>query len=129
MAFTPAELAFLRQQAIGRLCTVGPAGDPQVRPVNLHLGADGVTIEVWGPILANTQKWRNVVREPQVSFIVDQVVAQPRNIRGIEIRGLATALPGERPPADAFSGDIIVIKPRRIVTWGIDEGGTHVRNF
>ena len=38
-----------------------------------------------------------------VADAVDQVVAKPRNIRGIEIRGLATALPGERPAADALS--------------------------
>ncbi|MEZ0365377.1 MULTISPECIES: PPOX class F420-dependent oxidoreductase [Mycobacterium] len=128
MVFTKAELAFLRKQPIGRLCTVGPGGKPQVRPVNVHLGSDDATIEIFGPILAQTQKWRNIIHNPQVSFIVDHVIPQPRNIQGIEIRGTATTLPRERPPADGFSGDIIRITPRRIVAWGIDEGGTHARD-
>lgn len=128
MAFTPAELAFLRKQPIGRLCTIGPAGDPQIRPVAVHVGADDATIEVVGPILANTQKWRNVIRHPQVSFIVDHVIPHPRNVRGIEIRGIAATATGVYPPADGFSGDVIRIAPRRIVAWGIDEGGTHARN-
>ena len=128
MTFTQAELAFLRKQPIGRLCTIGPAGDPQIRPVAVHLGADDATIEVAGPILAQTQKWRNVLRNPQVSFIVDHVVPQPRNVRGLEIRGTATTHPDARPPADGFSGDIIRIVPRRIVAWGLDEGGTHARD-
>lgn len=128
MSFTSTELAFLRKQPIGRLCTVGPAGDPQIRPVNLHIGADDATIEVVGPTLAHTQKWRNVIRNPQVSFIVDHVVAAPRNVRGIEIRGTATTASGVYPPADGLSGDVIRIAPRRIVAWGLDEGGTHARN-
>jgi pyridoxamine 5'-phosphate oxidase family protein len=128
MTFTQAELAFLRKQPIGRLCTVGPGGKPQVRPVNLHLGPDEATIEVVGPILAQTQKWRNAVRHPQVSFIVDQVVAQPRNVQGIEIRGTATTLPRERPASDGFSGDVLRITPRRIVAWGLDGAGTRARD-
>jgi pyridoxamine 5'-phosphate oxidase family protein len=36
MTFTSAELAYLREQPIGRLCTIGPAGEPQVRPNGIY---------------------------------------------------------------------------------------------
>ena len=52
MTFTPAELAYLREQPIGRLSTIGPAGEPQIRPVGVHVGPDGTTIDIVGHALA-----------------------------------------------------------------------------
>lgn len=130
MTFTPAELAYLRDESIGRLATVGPAGDPQIRPVSVHLGPDQATIDIVGHALSTTQKWRNVLRDPQVAFIVDTVISvRPPQARGIEIRGIATALPGAGRTEDGLSGDIIRITPRRIVAWGLDSAGTSARDI
>ncbi len=130
MTFTPAELAFLREQPIGRLCTVGREGDPQVRPVGVHLGPDDTAIDIVGHTLASTQKWRNVLRNPQVAFIVDTVLTvRPPDARGIEIRGTATALPGAGTTDGGLSGDIIRIVPRRIISWGLDGAGTVARDW
>lgn len=129
MTFTPAELAYLRDQPIGRLATIGPAGDPQIRPVSVHLGPDGATIDIVGKALTRTQKWRNVIRDPRVAFIVDTVISvQPPEARGIEIRGIGTALPAAGSTEGGLSGDIIRITPRRIVAWGIDSSGTTARD-
>ncbi|MCG7606659.1 MULTISPECIES: PPOX class F420-dependent oxidoreductase [Mycobacterium] len=130
MTFTPAELAFLREQPIGRLCTVGRTGDPQIRPVGVHLSPDGDGIDIVGHALASTQKWRNVVRNPQVAFIVDTVLSiQPPDARGVEIRGSATPLRGAGSTDGGLSGDIIRIAPRRIISWGLDGAGTTARDW
>ncbi|WKG03842.1 PPOX class F420-dependent oxidoreductase [Mycolicibacterium sp. HK-90] len=130
MTFTDAELAYLRGQPIGRLCTVGRNGDPQIRPVGVHLGPDAATIDIVGHALTSTQKWRNVLRNPQVAFIVDTVLSvRPPDARGIEIRGTATAMPGAGSTDGGLSGDIIRIEPRRIISWGLDGAGTTARDW
>ena len=130
MTFTSAELAYLREEPIGRLCTIGADGDPQIRPVGVHLGPRDVTIDVVGHALATTQKWRNVVRNPRVAFIVDTVLSvRPPDARGIEIRGTATALPGAGSVEGGLSGDIIRIVPHRVISWGLDGVGTTARNW
>ncbi|CRZ16936.1 PPOX class F420-dependent oxidoreductase [Mycolicibacterium neworleansense] len=130
MTFTEAELAYLREQPIGRLCTIGRNGDPQIRPVGVHLGPGETGIDVVGHALASTQKWRNVLRNSQVAFIVDTVLSvRPPDARGIEIRGTATAMPGAGTTDGGLSGDIIRIVPRRIVSWGLDGPGTTARDW
>lgn len=105
MTFTPAEPAYLRDQPIGRLATLGPIGDPQIRPVGVHLGPDETTIDIVGHALSKTQKWRNVIRDPQVAFIVDTVISvQPPQAHGIEIRGTGTPLPGAGSTDGGLSG-------------------------
>ena len=60
-------------------------------PVGVHLGPDGSTIDIVGHAFGRTQKWRKVIRNPKVAFIVDNVMSvEPPSLRGIEIRGLAT---------------------------------------
>ncbi|KRQ19253.1 MULTISPECIES: PPOX class F420-dependent oxidoreductase [Mycobacteroides] len=128
MTFTPGEQEFLRNQPIGRLCTIGANGDPQIRPVGVHIGSDGMTIDIVGHTLASTQKWRNVISNPRVAFIVDEVVSvKPPRAHGIEVRGLAEALAGRGSTDDGLSGDIIRITPRRIISWGIDGPQTRGR--
>lgn len=130
MSFSAAELAYLREQPIGRLCTIGRHGDPQIRPVGVHLSPGEAGIDIVGHALASTQKWRNVVGNPQVAFIVDTVISvHPPKAHGIEIRGTATVLPGGGTTEGGLSGDIIRITPRRVVNWGLDSAGTTARNW
>ncbi len=128
MTFTAAEREFLRSRTVGHFSTVGPAGGPQIRPVGVHLGADGNSIEVVGHALAQTQKWRNVERNPHVAFIVDNVVSvTPPEAYGIEIRGIATVHVGAGSTSGGLSGDIIRIEPKRVISWGINGPGTRSR--
>ncbi|MGB8402443.1 MAG: PPOX class F420-dependent oxidoreductase [Mycobacterium sp.] len=129
MSFTTAELDFLRAQPIGRLCTIGSGGQPQIRPVGVHLGPDG-TVDIVGHALASTQKWRNVIGNPLAAFIVDEVTSvTPPRARGIEVRGTAKIRPGEGSTTGGLSGDIIRLTPSRIIAWGIDGEGTRARNI
>ena len=130
MTFTAAELAYLREQPIGRLCTVDRNGAPQIRPVGVHVRPDQEGIDIVGHALASTQKWRNVIGNQQVAFIVDTVLSvRPPYARGIEIRGTATALPGAGTTEGGLSGDIIRIAPHRIISWGLDGAGTTARDW
>lgn len=130
MTFTAAELAYLREQPIGRLCTVDRNGAPQIRPVGVHVSPDQEGIDIVGHALASTQKWRNVIGNQQVAFIVDTVLSvRPPYARGIEIRGTATALPGAGTTEGGLSGDIIRIAPHRIISWGLDGAGTTARDW
>ncbi|GFG86255.1 PPOX class F420-dependent oxidoreductase [Mycolicibacter algericus] len=129
MIFTRAESTFLAQQPIGRLATIGPVGEPQIRPVGVHLGPGHCGIDIVGHVLSRTQKWRNVLRDNRAAFIVDEVIAvQPPQARGIEIRGTAIALPGAGSTDGGLSGDVIRISPRRIIAWGLDSPGTTARD-
>jgi pyridoxamine 5'-phosphate oxidase family protein len=121
--FTQAELAYLRGQRLGRLATVGPGGGPQVRPVGFVVDPETGTIDIPGLDNPSTQKWRNVQRDPRVSFVVDDVVPEPWQPRVLEVRGVAEALPDVHR-TDAFPGvrpGVIRIHPRRILVFGIDD--------
>ena len=127
MTLTPAERAYLSGQMLGRLATVDPRGAPQVRPLGFRLNADD-TIDLGGPTMTSTQRYRNVLGNPLVSFVVDDMTpdepgaVKPGMGRGVEVRGRAEATTVEVPPVNArwFSNDIIRIHPVRVVSWHID---------
>ncbi|WP_406193763.1 PPOX class F420-dependent oxidoreductase [Kitasatospora sp. NBC_01560] len=136
MVFTPEERAYLDTQQLGRLATLGPQGAPQVRPVGFRLNEDG-TIDIGGPRMADSQKYRNAVRDPRVSFLVDDMTPAddpdapaPGWGRGVEIRGRAEALTVDVPPVAPafFAHDILRVHPERIVSWNLAARSSTGRN-
>ncbi|MFD9396205.1 PPOX class F420-dependent oxidoreductase [Streptomyces sp. NPDC060000] len=127
MAFNEAERNYLEGRFLGRLATMGPDGTPQVRPLGFRLNQDG-TIDLGGPWVASTQRWRNVLANPRVAFVIDDMTPdgpdaiKPGMGRGVEIRGRAETLTVDDPPGPPgmTSPDIIRIHPERIVSWHID---------
>jgi pyridoxamine 5'-phosphate oxidase family protein len=121
--FTAAELAYLRGQRLARLATLGPDGAPQVRPVGFLVDAATGAIDIPGLDNPSTQKWRNVLRDPRVSLVVDDIVPRPWQPRAVEVRGVAEALP-DVLHADAFPGvrpGVLRIHPRRVLAFGLDD--------
>lgn len=126
MVFTDNEIAYLRTQQLGRLGTIGPDG-PQVRPTGFFLNDDG-TIDIGGPANGTSQKWRNLEKNPAVSFVVDDMTpdepgaVRPGWGRGIEIRGKAELLTDHEPPygGSFFSREVIRIHPQRVNSWHLD---------
>src|SRR5256885_13041919 len=92
-AFTPAEIAYLRGQLLGRLATVGPNGQPHVVPVAFRYSGETDAIDIGGYDFAKRKKDRDVRGNPRAALVVDDVPSlNPREARGIEIQGGAEIL-------------------------------------
>jgi pyridoxamine 5'-phosphate oxidase family protein len=122
MTFTAAETGYLKTQELGRLATVQPDGTPQVNPVGFHYNEELATIDIGGYNMASSQKFRNVTENSRVAFVVDDIVSrQPWRVRCLEIRGIAEAVGGDTLSQAAGHDDAIIrIRPRRIISFGID---------
>jgi pyridoxamine 5'-phosphate oxidase family protein len=93
------------------------------------------TIDIGGPALRDSQKFRNVQADPSISFVVDDLAAPEESIgphgqlgRGVEIRGRAEIVVADHPLMDGFSNEILCIHPRRVIAWNLDGPGSHARD-
>ena len=121
MDLTPNEREYLASQPLGRLATLAPDGSPQTRPVGFFVNDELGTIDIGGHNIVRSQKFRNVQRDGRVSLVVDDLATiDPWAPRGIEIRGIAEALPEAGAPGTGFSAGIIRIRPTRVLGWGLD---------
>jgi pyridoxamine 5'-phosphate oxidase family protein len=120
--FSPAEIAYLQSQRLGRLATVGQDGQPHVVPVSFRYNPALDTIDIGGHDFAKRKKFRDVRRNPRVAFVVDDLASiDPWRPRGIEIRGEAEMLTtGGKEIVAGFDPEMFRIKPKRIISWGIE---------
>ena len=127
MIFTDAESGYLAAHRLGRLASIGPDGAPQAHPVAIWLDDVAGTIDIGGPALAGSRKFRNVQADARVSLVVDDQASTPNALgqtgRGIEIRGRAEIVILDPPLVAGFSGATIRIRPRRIIAWNLGELG------
>ena len=107
---TPGEAEYLATQRLGRIATVGAAGDPHVVPVTFAVNEAEGSIDVVGHNLTSSKKWKDLALDDAVSIVVDDVLP-PWQPRGIELRG--------RAELDA-TAPVIRIRPTRVIAWGID---------
>ncbi len=125
MVFTEAEYTYLAGHPLGRLATIGPEGAPQVHPVALWLNQAAGTIDIGGPELPRSQKFRNVQADPRVSLVVDDQAETPNPIgqtgRGIEVRGQAEIVTLDPPLIPGFSRETLRLHPHRIIAWNLGE--------
>ncbi|MDG6988031.1 MAG: PPOX class F420-dependent oxidoreductase [Nitrososphaerota archaeon] len=111
-AFTEVEAAYLAEGFIGRVATASLSGQPHVVPVGYRF--DGATITFGGWNLKSTLKYRNMMANDKVAFVVDDVVStDPWEVRGVEVRGRAEPVAGE----DGVS--MVRIIPLNIRSWGL----------
>ncbi len=115
-AFTDNELEYLAEREPGRLAriaTVGKDGTPHVVPVGWRFNRELDTIDVGGMNLPATKKFRDVRRQGRAAVVIDDLLStDPWQPRGVEVRGRAEAIEGDRA--------VIRIHPERIVSWGIE---------
>ncbi len=122
--FTEQERTYLGAQRLGRLATVDDRGRPHVVPTGFRFDpAEGVIV-IGGHNLAGTKKFRDARANPQVAFVVDDLVStNPWRARGIEVRGEAqTFIEGGERLGPGFGAAWIRIISTRIVSWGLDTG-------
>lgn len=123
-SFSEAELSYLASQRLGRLATVGPDGGPQNNPVSFLYNADLGTIDIGGRNMGASRKFRNVRSNDRVAFVVDDIASvSPWRVRCVEVRGTAEALTDQEPPRPGMSGEVIRIRPERVISFGLDGNG------
>jgi pyridoxamine 5'-phosphate oxidase family protein len=134
MTFTDAELRYLATQRLGRLATVQPNGTLQVSPVGFRYNSEKGTIDIGGFTMSATRKFRNVAANGRAAFVIDDIVSlDPWRVRCLEIRGYAEAIsaPTDSPDDSTTGMDsaIIRIHPRRIISFGLDDGDRDSRDL
>ena len=117
--YTEAELGYLSERRLARIATVGADGTPHVVPVGWSYNPELDTIDIGGHDFASTKKYRDVARNGRAAIVIDDVLP-PFRPRGIEVRGLAEAVGGAQP--------MIRIRARRVVSWGLSDGGRNARD-
>ncbi|MEV5596992.1 PPOX class F420-dependent oxidoreductase [Streptomyces sp. NPDC052496] len=134
MALTSTERACLATQQLARLSTIGPDGGPQTRPVGFVLNDDD-TLDIGGPRLSASQKYRNAAARPQVSLLIDDMTPADDPVapgwgRGVEIRGRAEVLTLDAPPMapEFFSNEVIRVHPVRVNSWHLEADGGAARS-
>lgn len=123
MIFTEAEVEYLAGQRLGRLATQQPDGTLQVSPVGFGVNTELGTIDIGGRDMAASRKYRNVAANGQAAFVVDDLASlQPWVVRCLEIRGRAEVIENPGDSRANAPGPIIRLRPRRIISFGVDPG-------
>src|SRR2546423_10111378 len=95
---TPAEIAYLGGQRLGRIATVGPTGQPHAVPVGFRYNEAKDTIDIGGHGVAQSQKFPDAAGEPPAALVVRRLAtASPQLPAGHEDRRRAAG----RPPRAA----------------------------
>lgn len=112
--FSEAEAGYLAENFIGRVATSSTSGQPHVVPVAYKFDGSAVTFGGWN--LTRSLKFRNLMANSKVAFVVDDIAStKPWRVRGVEIRGKAE-------PVSAEDGvTAIRIIPLNITSWGLGD--------
>ena len=128
--FTEEEIEYLRSQTLARIATVGPDGHPHVIPVTFWFNEELDTIDIGGIAFGEGKKWRDAKQNPKVTFLLDDTFGsgKDRQARALEVRGRAelheTGGNEINPRFPNFAPQFFRIRPKRIVSWGLDEAAT-----
>lgn len=115
--FSEKERDYLKTQKLARIATASTDGQPDVAPVGFEF--DGEYFYVGGLTLAKTLKYKNLLKNPKVSIVFDDLEnANPWRPRGLKVHGTAEMVNRE---GRLGSGEFIRIKTERKWSWGIEE--------
>jgi pyridoxamine 5'-phosphate oxidase family protein len=110
---------------MGRLATIGTDGRPHLVPLTYRFNPDEDAIDIGGVDFADSKKWRDMLGNPYVAFLVDD--ASAKGAHAIEIRGNAEPhfLGGEsiNPRFPNFKPEFVRVRPHRIISWGLATQG------
>jgi pyridoxamine 5'-phosphate oxidase family protein len=113
VAFSDSEAEYLAENILGRLATVSQGQEPHVVPVAYRF--DGSCIFFGGFDLSKSLKFRNIMRNNRVAFVVDDLESiKPWKARGVEVRGRAE-------PYQNGGRLAVRIKPTSKRSWGFEE--------
>lgn len=116
---SPGQLDYLHgERRLGRLATADASGKPHVTPVGMwSYNPDLGTIDIGGHDFQATKKFRNVVANPRVAFVVDDLASvDPWRPRAVIVEGTAEAV-----PAGDGHGPLIRVTPENVISWGLED--------
>jgi pyridoxamine 5'-phosphate oxidase family protein len=114
--FTDAQIRYLKGQRLGRLATLRPDGTLQNNPVGFTFDEETGTFEIGGFNMGGSQKYRNVVANGRVAFVVDDLESvDPWKPRMVEVRGTGEPIPNDDPRKSK-----VRIHPDRVISFGIE---------
>jgi pyridoxamine 5'-phosphate oxidase family protein len=98
--------------------------------VSCRYNPDEDTIDVGCHGFAQRKKYRDVQQNPRVAIVIDDLASiDPWRPRMIEVRGDAEILPtGGEAIGRGFDPQIFRIRPKRIISMGIEGEGTFRMN-
>jgi pyridoxamine 5'-phosphate oxidase family protein len=114
--FSEKEVEYLKSQRLARIGTASKDGVPDVAPVGFDF--DGKYFYVGGIHLTKTHKYKNVVKNPQVSLVIDDLKSiEPWHPRFIKIFGT-----GDLVTRNGYAGQATYIRitPKHKISWGLD---------
>ncbi|MFW0787709.1 PPOX class F420-dependent oxidoreductase [Gordonia sp. CPCC 206044] len=115
-------LDYLAGQRLGRLATVDRHGAPQNSPVGFRINRELGTIDIRGWNLTKSRKFRNLVHNDRVAFVVDDIASvTPWRVRMVEIRGRGEQVVGGTDPTDGIDDALIRVHPERVIVYGIGD--------
>lgn len=112
--FTPAEVAYLQSQRLGRIATASPStGQPDVAAVTFQF--DGHVFFIGGFDIPRTLKYRNVQAGNQRGALVvdDLAPGDGYHPRGVKVHGRLEIVEGPR-------GEVLRLTPLRLWAWGLE---------
>lgn len=119
--FTPAEIAYLQGQRLGRLATIDRRGDLHVVPVGFRYNPAHDTIDLGGHGLATSKKYRDALAHGRAAFVVDDVPA-PGHPRFVEVRGtIGAATAAAADVAPGVPPALLRLTPTYIVSIGVND--------
>jgi len=131
MALDQDHIGYLSDHSQGRLATIGADGSPQNKPVGYTYNVELGVIDIGGFNMEASAKYRNVVINPEVSFVVDDAIGQgPAGMRFVEVRGRAVQAELEEDSPEGERGTpVIRVRPSRVVSWNVGQGEAKFRSF
>lgn len=116
MEFTQVELDYIRSQRLARIGTASPKGKPDVAAVSFDF--DGTYFYVSGIRNEITRKYHNTKRNPQASFVIDDLATtNPWRPRGLKIFGNVDFV---QHKGYAGEKEYLRILPIRKSSWGLE---------
>ena len=114
------EIAYINSQRLCRLATLGPDGSPHVVPNSVRYNPETGTLDLGGRDISKTRKWRDILRDPRVALVIDDVLP-PWRPRGIEVRGRAEQVAsGGKIFGGHFGEEMIRVVPEKVISWGLE---------
>lgn len=116
------EVAFIKEQRIGRLATASPSGAPDVAPaLAIYRRSLGVFV-LGGQGLERTRRYNNARRNPQASLVFDALTWEPYEPRGLKVAGtIAVHVADDEINLGRAGVPLLMLHPESKWTWGLEE--------